>query len=72
MTNGGKNLSWSKLIIVVQICAVVTKHVSGTKMIIFDNCERSEEMRGLRAGGVYQRTICYTPSIAELLFCTIT
>jgi hypothetical protein len=25
LTNGGKNLSWSKLIMVVQICAVVTK-----------------------------------------------
>ena len=33
MTNGGKNSSWSKLIIVIQICAVVTKNVSGTTMI---------------------------------------
>jgi hypothetical protein len=47
LTNRGKNFSWSKLIIIVQICAVVTKNVSGTKMIIFDNCERSAEKRGL-------------------------
>ncbi len=47
LTNGGKNLSWSKLIMVVQICAFVMKNVSGTKMIIIDNCERNEEMRGL-------------------------
>jgi hypothetical protein len=46
-TNGGKNLSWSKLIIIVQICAVATKNVSGTKMIVFDSCERSEEVRRL-------------------------
>jgi hypothetical protein len=49
LTIGGKNLSWSNLIIVVQICAVVTKNVSGTKMIIFDNCERSREKGGLWA-----------------------
>jgi hypothetical protein len=47
--NSGKNLSRSKLIIVVQICAVVMKNVSGTKMIILTNCEKSEEMRGLSA-----------------------
>ncbi len=36
-----------------------------------DNCERSEEMRGLWAGGEYQIRICYTPcTIAELLFGT--
>jgi hypothetical protein len=46
LTNGSKNLSWSNLVIVAQICAVVTKNVSGTKMINFDNCERSEEKRG--------------------------
>jgi hypothetical protein len=68
--NSGKNLSRSKLIIVVQICAVVMKNVSGTKMIILTNCEKSEEMRGLSAGGVYQRTICYTPCIAESSFRT--
>jgi hypothetical protein len=34
----------------VQICAVVTKNESGTKMINFDNCERSEEMRGCEQG----------------------
>ena len=30
LTNRGKNLSWSILIIVVQISAVVTKNLSGT------------------------------------------
>jgi hypothetical protein len=34
-----KNLSWSKLIIVVQICALVMKNACATKMIIFDKCE---------------------------------
>ncbi len=50
MTNSGKNLSWSNCIIVVQICAVVTKNVSGTKMIILTNFERSEEMGGCVLG----------------------
>ena len=39
----------------VQICAVVTKKVSGTKMIYSDNCEKSgkrEGARGLREGSV--------------------
>jgi hypothetical protein len=33
------------------------KKVSGTKMINFDNCERSEEMRRNESRGVYQRRI---------------
>jgi hypothetical protein len=48
------------------------KKVSGTKMIIFENCERFREMRGNESRGVYQRRICYTPCIAELSFCTTT
>ena len=48
LTNGGKNLLLSNLIIVAHICAVETKNASGTKMINFDNCERSEEKRGLQ------------------------
>jgi hypothetical protein len=47
-----------------------TKNVSGTKMIIFDKCERSGEKRGLWAWGVYQRTICYSPCIVESSFGT--
>ena len=47
MTNGGKNLSWSNLIIVGQICAVVTKNVRGTKVSNFDHCESVRELRGL-------------------------
>jgi hypothetical protein len=69
LTNGGKNWSWSKLNTVVQICAVVTKNVRGTKMIMFDNWERIREMRGNVNWGVYQRWICYTPCITESLFC---
>jgi hypothetical protein len=48
-TGAGKNLSWSNPIIVVKICAVITKHVSDTKMCYFDNCERSEKCGGLWA-----------------------
>jgi hypothetical protein len=51
----------------VQICAVITKNVSGTKMCYFVNCERSEEMRGCELGGVYQRRICYTPHIVGVV-----
>ncbi len=47
MTNGGKNLSWSNVIIAVQKLQFVQKKVSGTKMINFDNCEMFREMRGL-------------------------
>ena len=45
LTNSGKNLSWSNVIIAVQNLQCARKKVSGTKMINFDNCERSEEMR---------------------------
>ena len=47
LTNGGKNLSWSNVIITVQKLQYVQKKVSGTKMINFDNCEMFREMRGL-------------------------
>ena len=72
LTNSSKNLSRSNCIIVVQICVVITKMQLALKLCYFDNCERSEEMRGLWAGWVYQRTICYTPCIAVSLFCTTT
>jgi hypothetical protein len=49
LTNGSKKLSCSNCIIVVQICAVITKNVSGTKMFYFDKCKRNREMRGLWA-----------------------